>query len=116
MFMTLLAAALAAQPGSSDFGYAQLVAGDDGEAITVINRQPETEDDPARLINLGVAYARMGDAARARVMFRAAHTAPERVELETAAGEWVYSRVLARRGLAMLVSGELSRVETLALK
>lgn len=116
MFMTLLAASLAAQPVATDVGYAQLLAGDDNAAITVINRQPESDDDPARLINLGVAYARMGDAARARAMFRVAHTAPERVVLETAAGEWVYSRVLARRGLAMLDSGEFAGVETLALK
>lgn len=116
MFMTLIAASIAAQPVAHDVGYAQLVAGNDGAAITVINRQPDRGDDPARLINLGVAYARMGDADRARAMFRAAHTAPERVELETAAGEWVYSRVLARRGLAMLDSGALARVESLALK
>lgn len=116
MFTTLIAAAIAAQPAANDVGYAQLVAGQDNAAITVINRQSETADDPARLINLGVAYARMGDTARARAMFRAAHTAPERVELETAAGEWVYSRVLARRGLAMLDSGALAGADTLALK
>lgn len=116
MFIALMAASLAAQPAVTDVGHAQLVAGNNDAAITVINRQPDSGDDPARLINLGVAYARIGDAARARAMFRAAHTAPERVELETAAGEWVYSRVLARRGLAMLDSGEFARAETLAVK
>lgn len=116
MFMTLIAASIAAQAPAGDVGYAQLIAGDEDTAITVIIRQSEASDDPARLINLGVAYARKGDAVRARAMFRAAHNAPERVELETAAGEWVYSRVLARRGLAMLDSGEFAKVATLALK
>lgn len=115
MFSVMLAAAIAAQPATAEVGYSELVAGQDEAAITVINRQPET-DDPAKLINLGVAYARMGDADRARAMFRAAHNAADRVDLETASGEWVYSRVLARRGLAMLDSGEFSRAEVLALK
>lgn len=115
MFSALLAAAIAAQPAASDVGYPELVAGEDNAAITVINRHEETQD-PARLINLGVAYARMGDVSRARAMFRAAHNAEERIDLETAAGEWVYSRVLARRGLAMLDSGDFSRAGTLALK
>ena len=115
MFSFMIAAAIAAQPASAEVGYSQLVAGQDGEAITVINRQRQT-DDPAKLINLGVAYARTGDVEQARAMFRAAHNASERVELETAEGEWVYSRVLARRGLAMLASGQFRRTEALALK
>ena len=115
MFSVMLAAAFAALPAAGEVGYSELVAGQDDAAITVINREPRS-DDPAKLINLGVAYARMGDADRARAMFRAAHTAPERVDLETAAGEWVYSRVLARRALAMLESGEFTRIEMLALK
>lgn len=115
MFSVMLAAAIAAQPVAGGVGYSELIAGQDDAAITVINRQQET-DDPARLINLGVAYARMGDTQRARAMFRAAHNAEERVDLETATGEWVYSRVLARRGLAMLDSGDFSRAGTLALK
>lgn len=115
MFSVMLAAAVAVQPAGSEVGYPQLIAGQEDAAITVITRQQET-DDPARLINLGIAYARMGDQERARAMFRAAHTAEERVDLETASGEWVYSRVLARRGLAMLDSGAFNRIETLALK
>jgi hypothetical protein len=115
MIVALLAATLASQPIANEVALDHLMAGQDDAAITVINRQPET-DDPARLINLGVAYARTGDTARARAMFRAAHNAPERVDLETASGEWVYSRVLARRAIAMLDRGEFTRVETLALR
>lgn len=115
MFSVLCAAAIAAQPVAADFGYGELVSGQDDAAITVINRRPAT-DDPARLINLGVAYARTGDVARARAMFRAAHTAADRVELETASGDWVYSRVLARRAMEMLDRGEFARIEAFALK
>lgn len=115
MIVTLLAATLAAQSPATEVGFEQLVAGQDDAAITVINSQ-EMSDDPARLINLGVAYARIGDMARARAMFRAAHNAPERVDLETASGEWVYSRVLARRALALLDSGAFGRAETFARK
>ena len=115
MIVTLLASALAAQMPSTAVGYDQLVAGRDDAAITVIVGQDKT-DDPARLINLGVAYARTGDTARARTMFRAAHNAPERVELETASGQWVYSRVLARRALALLDSGKFANAEMLARK
>jgi len=115
MIIALLAATLASQPAPCEVGYEQLVAGQSDAAITVISHQPET-DDPARLINLGVAYARMGDTERARAMFRAAHGSDERVDLETATGEWVYSRVLARRALAMLDSGEFGRGEMLARK
>lgn len=115
MFSVMLAAAIAAPPAAGAVGYPELLAGRDDAAITVISRQ-EVSDDPAKLINLGVAYARKGDTVRARAMFRAAHNAEERVDLETAAGEWVYSRVLARRGLAMLDNGDFSRAGALALK
>lgn len=115
MISLMFAATIAALPPTADVGYPELVAGRDDAAITVINSQSAT-DDPAKLINLGVAYARMGDLPRARAMFRAAHTAPERVDLETASGEWVYSRVLARRALAMLDSGAFSGNEMLARK
>lgn len=115
MFDLVLAAAVAASPPATGVGYEELSAGQDDAAITVMNAQQET-DDPAKLINLGVAYARRGDTARARAMFRAAHTTPERVELETASGDWVYSRVLARRALAMLDQGGFSRSGTLARK
>lgn len=112
MIVILLAASLVSPP-ANEVAYDHLMAGQHDEAITVINRQLET-DDPARLINLGVAYARKGDSARARAMFRAAHNADERVDLETAEGEWVYSRVLARRAIAMLDSGEFNRTGLLA--
>lgn len=115
MFDLVLAAAVAALPPAADVGYQELASGRDDAAITVITQQQET-DDPAKLINLGVAYARQGDVTRARAMFRAAHTAPERVELETAAGDWVYSRVLARRALAMLDNGAFDRSGMLARK
>lgn len=115
MIIAMLAATLASQVPAQEVALGELMVGQDDAAITVINGQLES-DDPARLINLGVAYARTGDTARARAMFRAAHNSPERVDLETAAGEWVYSRVLARRAIAMLDNGEFSRTEMFARK
>lgn len=116
MLTILVAAAIAAQPAGSEVGFADMVAGRNDAAITVIERQAAKSADPAQLINLGVAYARLGDLTRARAMFRAAYAAPEPVDLETASGEWVYSRTLARQALAMLDSGRFAGGGVLARK
>lgn len=62
-------------------------------------------DDPARNINLGVAHAREGRFDEARAHFRAALLSTDRAALQTARGEWVDSRELARRGLRKLAMG-----------
>lgn len=62
-------------------------------------------DHPATMINLGIAYAREGQQARAREMFQRAANMGMRVELETAGGDWVDSRTLAMRALAALDNG-----------
>ncbi|MBA4768637.1 MAG: hypothetical protein H2049_13530, partial [Porphyrobacter sp.] len=62
--------------------------------------------DAAVLINLGIAYARMGDETRARDAFRQALACEEVVELETADGLATDSRRLARKALKMLERGE----------
>jgi hypothetical protein len=116
MITILLAAAIASQPASADVGYDQLVAGQDDSAIALIEAQSADTDDPARLINLGIAYARIGNAQQAKAMFEAALRVSERVELETATGEWVDSRVLARHALAMLDRGQLARASQFARK
>lgn len=116
MIALLIAASVASQPVSVEVGYSHLAAGQDAAAITQIEAQPADADDPARLINLGIAHARLGDAARARAMFQAALVSRDRVELETATGAWVDSRVLARQALAMLDSGEFARASQIARK
>ena len=71
------------------------------EAIRVIEARLATDpDDPALLINLGAAYARRGDTARAAAAFQAAFDSDTHYELELADGTWTDSRKAARRALA----------------
>ncbi|QGP78472.1 tetratricopeptide repeat protein [Sphingobium sp. CAP-1] len=59
------------------------------------------ENDPARLINLGNAYAGLGKMAQAREAYRAARFAPE-VTLVLANGEEESSRAVALRAIGRL--------------
>lgn len=124
--MTLAALALAASGQATaaetpaapfDIGYEELVAGEDRAAIAAIEDcETLAETDPARLINHGVALARVGEYDAARARFEAAAKSEDRYRLETAAGDWVDSRVLARRGLAMLERGEFDRYVALTMR
>ncbi|QQN74466.1 hypothetical protein [Croceicoccus sp. YJ47] len=98
-----------------DVAYEAMRAGQDAAAIRQIEaNEALAEDDPARLINLGIAYARQDDTAAARTMFEAAANNADRFALETASGQWVDSKVLARSALAMLERGEFAAGERLA--
>lgn len=100
-----------------DVGYAELVTGQDRAAIEAIeNCDTLAQDDPARLINHAVALARVGDYDAARERFEAAARSEDRYRLETANGEWVDLRVLARRGLAMLTRGEFDRYVAVTMR
>jgi Tfp pilus assembly protein PilF len=89
---------LAAQP---------LAAGRSDEALVVLERASLADPhDPAVLINLGIAYARAGDEAKARVAFAKALACREVVELDTAGGATLDSRKLALKALRMLERGE----------
>lgn len=113
---TLVLAALAAAaqltstPGAEpptfeqrEVAYDQIAAGHADEAIRAIEASLAADpDDPALLINLGAAYARKGDAARAAKAFEAAINSNTRYELELADGTWVDSRRAARRALDTL--------------
>ena len=109
--LTMLSGALAllfqpAAPGV-DVAYPSLAQGLDQQAIELIEANDALEtDDPARLINLGIAHARKGDEVRARLYFQAAIDSRERYDLETVEGSWVDSRALARRAMKMLDRGE----------
>ena len=59
------------------------------------------ENDPARLINLGNAYAGLGRMAQAREAYRAARSAPE-LTLVLADGSEESSRAVAQRALGRL--------------
>ena len=100
-----------------NIGYAELVAGDDRAALDAIeNCEKLPASDPARLINHAVALARVGEHDAARDRFASAARNAERVELQTATGEWIDSKVIARRGLAMLKAGTFDGYEALAVR
>lgn len=111
MAITAILAALTLSQSAApaaDVAYAALAAGDDRAAVAQIEGNAALDaDDPARLINLGVAYARQGDRVRAREAFRQAIASEKRYDLETASGRWVESRSLAFRALAALDQGRL---------
>ena len=99
------------------FGYEELATGDDRGAMDELQScDAATASDPAIQINHGVALARVGEFDAARSSFEAAARNAERYELETATGNWVDSRVLARRGLAMLDDGAFRGYEALAVR
>ncbi|MXO59980.1 hypothetical protein GRI89_10555 [Altererythrobacter salegens] len=110
----LLASALVVQAPAPDedvveVAYPEMRAGHSAEAIEKIEEADARDaDHPARLINLAVAYAREGKTDEARALFLKAAASDDRYRLETASGDWVDSRTLAREGLTMLDSGEFS--------
>ena len=114
---TILASALVVQaPGPGDgaveVAYPEMVAGRTAAAIDKIEHaDPRDADHPARLINLGIAHARTGDEAKARELFDAVATTTERYWVETATGEWIDVRDLARKAIAMLDGGEFARAQ-----
>ena len=122
--MVLAALAAAAQltstPGAEpttieqrEVAYADIAAGRADDAIRAIEARLATDpDDPALLINLGAAYARLGDTDRATEALRAAIASDTRYELELADGSWSDSRHAARRALETLQrSAQLAKLE-----
>lgn len=100
-----------------DVAFGELAAQRDAAAIERIESNAQLDEgDPARLINLGVAYARQGEVDAARDLFERAIRNAQRLNLETASGEWVDSRALARRALAALDRGELSASSRTAMR
>lgn len=89
-----------------DIGYEELLAGDARGALAEIEAcDTLPADDPALLVNHGIALVQLGQREEARDKFAAA-SRQDRLELETASGRWVDSRVLARTAIAMLDRGE----------
>lgn len=119
MALSLLAGMLLAPAPAAavDVAFHDLAVGRNEAAIERIEANPAlASDDPARLINLGIAHAREGRVDEARTMFRAAVRARESVQLETATGDWVDSRDLARTALALLDAGGFARGATIAAR
>jgi cytochrome c-type biogenesis protein CcmH/NrfG len=80
--------------------YEELSHGKAAEAAVILETSLQQDSrDPATLINLGTAYAQLGDSAKAIQAFRSAMTSGERYELELADGSWDDSRAVAQRAL-----------------
>ena len=89
-----------------EVAYEELTNGQPAEAAAILESNLRQDPrDPATLINLGTAYARLGDTDRAAQSFRAALTSGTRYQLELADGSWDDSRAVARRALAALGEG-----------
>ena len=112
-FATPAQAQDATQATSSDSLAAKAIAeGRQDDAIRTLERKiAAAPDDAALLINLGIAYAHVGEEERARDLFEAALVSEDVVLLRTAAGDETDSRRLARKALQMLRAGEF-RPET----
>ena len=112
----LIAAAPLAQPTTahlqapavtSELAAQPLAAGRGDQALVVLEKASAADPhDAAVLINLGIAYAQMGDDTKARTAFTAALNCHEVVELDTADGSATDSRRLARKAIKMLDRGE----------
>lgn len=108
-----LTLALGSQEASQtvEVAFPEMREGRYADALDTIEKAED--DSAAQQINLGVAYARAGEADKARDMFRRA-LANDAVMLETSSGEWRDSRRLAWQMLALLEKGSLSPIRSAA--
>ena len=103
---------LGSEPSRIDVAYDALQAGRADAAVERIRASGLIEEgDPAALINLGSAYARLGDKGAARDCYRSAIMSKERYDLELEGGAWMDSRAAARLAIVRLEQGR-----TLALR
>jgi Flp pilus assembly protein TadD len=123
LFASVLIAAAAsgvahAQPATSgeigyakgSLGYDALIAGDNERAIDqMLTNAKVSRNDPARLINLGQAYARTGRTFEAQQLFTAAIASRDEVDLILADGRVMSSKEAARQALAKLQARIASR-------
>ncbi|MET0588230.1 MAG: hypothetical protein ABWZ75_06870 [Novosphingobium sp.] len=95
-----------------DVGYEELRSGNPDAAIQHIKGNRALEyNDPAKLINLGTAYARLGRKEEAHSAYAAAILSTERYDLQLSNGEWIDSRDAARLAIHYLADNR-----TLALR
>ncbi|PNU05984.1 hypothetical protein [Novosphingobium guangzhouense] len=89
-----------------DVAYTELATGRSQAALAKLEASGAAQsNDPATLINLGYAYAQVGDTAKALAAYRTAINSSVRYDLQLADGSWVDSRYAARRALSGLMSG-----------
>ncbi|PXW79054.1 hypothetical protein C7451_101116 [Blastomonas natatoria] len=99
---------------SGSLGYAALLKGNYPVALEQMQAaekqvSPAARRDPARLINMGLAYAKMGDTASARRHYEAAIGADRSFDVILSDGRVMDSRVAARHALRRLDQGYASR-------
>lgn len=91
-----------------EVAYADLAAGRTIDAVARLRANPAlAADEPAALINLGAAHARLGQVNRARKAYRAAIASRARYDLELADGRWMDSRAAARLAMQRLENGQV---------
>ncbi|MEW6575866.1 hypothetical protein [Sphingorhabdus sp.] len=84
-------------------GFEALMANDNHRALNQILTDKSTApNDPARLINLGRAHARLGDKEKARQAFLAAANCKEEFDLVLSNGQIMNSRKVAALALKSL--------------
>lgn len=100
-----------AKPGAVDeisypmgsIGYEALMRGDNERAVSqIITSAQVSKHDPAKLLNLGRAYARMGLTGEASGYFKAVLQSRESVDLVLADGRVMNSKDAALRAFASL--------------
>ena len=103
--------AVHAEPSKTDeisypkesIGYEALMRGDNERAVfQIMANEQVSSGDPAKLLNLGRAYARMGHTDEAAKMFKAVLESRESVDLVLADGSVMNSKVAARKAYASL--------------
>lgn len=91
-------------------GYDALVSGDNARAISqILSNERVSRHDPAKLINLGQAYARTGRIAEAADLFLSVMQSREEVDLVLADGRVINSKAAARLALSGLQTKLASR-------
>lgn len=84
-------------------GYEALVRGDNEQAISqIMSSEQVSKSDPAKLLNLGRAYARIGETDKAAGYFMAVMQSRENVDLVLADGRVMNSKEAARKAYANL--------------
>lgn len=92
-----------------------LMARRNDEAIRLLEQaRLENPDDPAILINLGIAHAQIGQDDEARALFSSVLGMRAAMDLATSGGRVTDSRQLARRAMRMLDHGEFRLKPTTA--
>ena len=84
-------------------GYEALMRGDNERAVfQIMANEQISNGDPAKLLNLGSAHARMGHTNEAAKIFKAVLESRDSVDLVLADGSMMNSKVAARKAYASL--------------